>query len=70
MIDCHCHLTAEEFNDDLDEVVDRAKKAGVEAVIVVGEFIDDQQKVLNICEKYPNFCFPALGLHPVQVKLI
>lgn len=68
MIDCHAHLAANEFDDDLDQVINRAKEAGVEAVVVVAQFVDDQQKVLDLAKKYPNFCYPAVGLHPVQVS--
>lgn len=67
MIDCHCHLGAEEFDADLDDVVERAKSSGVKAIIVVAEFVDEQEKVLDIARKYPGFCFPSLGLHPIQV---
>uniref|UniRef100_A0A914RLW2 Uncharacterized protein n=1 Tax=Parascaris equorum TaxID=6256 RepID=A0A914RLW2_PAREQ len=38
MIDCHCHLADEQFADDIDEVVDRARRAGVAATLVCSEF--------------------------------
>jgi TatD DNase family protein len=67
MIDCHCHLADKEFDNDLDDVIQRAKASGVSATIVVSEYVADQEKTLKICEKYAGFCFPAIGLHPVQV---
>ncbi|KAI6242726.1 hypothetical protein M3Y99_00178700 [Aphelenchoides fujianensis] len=66
MIDCHCHLADEAFDSDLGDVIQRAKEAGVEAAIVVAEFADQFDRVLNLAVEYPDFCFPALGLHPVQ----
>jgi len=47
-------------------VVERAKSAGVEGVVVVAEFVGDQNRVLEIAKKYPNFCFASLGVHPIQ----
>jgi TatD DNase family protein len=70
MIDCHAHLAAEEFDKDIDEVIARAKKSGVTGVIVVAEFVDEQEKVLELAAKYSGFCFAAVGLHPVQVLIL
>jgi len=66
MIDCHCHLGDRDFDSDLDDVVARAKEAGVLACIVVPENINDFQRVLDICEKHKGFLFPCLGVHPAQ----
>ncbi|KAI1719982.1 tatD related DNase domain-containing protein [Ditylenchus destructor] len=66
MIDCHCHLADEEFANDIDEVIDRAKQSGVTGAIVVAEFASDFDRVLQLSEMYQGFLFPCLGLHPVQ----
>jgi len=66
MIDVHCHLGDREFDSDLDDVVVRAKEAGVLACIVVPENINDFPRVLEICEKHKGFLFPCLGVHPAQ----
>uniref|UniRef100_A0A914DUQ0 Deoxyribonuclease TATDN3 n=1 Tax=Acrobeloides nanus TaxID=290746 RepID=A0A914DUQ0_9BILA len=66
MIDCHCHLADDDFDADIDEVVSRAKEANVKAVIVCAEFSSQFQKILDLSKKYPGFCKPALGIHPVQ----
>lgn len=70
MIDCHCHLADEEFANDIDEVIDRAKQSGVTGAIVVAEFASDFDRVLQLSEMYQGFLFPCLGLHPVQVRNI
>lgn len=67
MIDVHCHLADEQFDNDLDDTIQRAKANGVAGIVVVSEYADEQEKVLKIGEKYSGFCFPAIGLHPVQV---
>ncbi len=35
-LDSHCHLTADEFGEDRDEVLTRAHRAGVETLIAIG----------------------------------
>ena len=68
MIDTHCHLDGEEFQDDLEAVIARAREAGVEAIGVPGIDLKSCETVIALCEKYPGFCFPMLGLHPEEVK--
>ena len=36
LFDTHVHLNAEQFEDDLEEVIERAKSAGIETMVVVG----------------------------------
>ena len=68
MIDTHCHLDGEEFREDLEAVVARAKEAGVEAIGVPGIDLKSCDTVMALCERYPGYCFPMLGLHPEEVK--
>ena len=68
MIDTHCHLDGEEFRDDLDAVVQRAREAGVEAIGVPGIDLKSCDTVMELCRRYPDYCFPMLGLHPEEVK--
>lgn len=68
MIDTHCHLDGEEFRKDLDAVIARAKEAGVEAIGVPGIDIKSCQTVLEVCRRYPGYCYPMLGLHPEEVR--
>lgn len=68
MIDTHCHLDGEEFQDDLEAVVARAREAGVTAIGVPGIDLKSCDTVLELCHRYPDYCFPMLGLHPEEVK--
>ena len=68
MIDTHCHLDGEEFREDLEQVIARAKEAGVEAIGVPGIDLKPCDTVMALCERYPGYCFPMLGLHPEEVK--
>ena len=67
MIDTHSHLFVEEFFDDLPEVIARAKEAGVTHVFMPN--IDDTTvgDMLDVCARYPGYCFPMLGYHPTSV---
>ena len=68
MIDTHCHLDGEEFAEDLEQVIARAREAGVTAIGVPGIDLKSCETVMALCERYPGFCFPMLGLHPEEVK--
>lgn len=67
MIDTHTHLFVEEFSEDLPSVIQRAKEAGVECVFMPN--IDDEslEDMLEVCAKYPEYCYPMLGFHPTSV---
>ena len=67
-IDTHCHLDGEEFRDDLEAVVTRAREAGVAAIGVPGINLDSIESIKAVCSRYPGYCYPMLGLHPEDVK--
>jgi TatD DNase family protein len=67
-IDTHCHLDGEEFAADRDEVVARARAAGVIKVLVPGIDLKSCQTVIDLCRQYPDYCYPMLGLHPEEVR--
>lgn len=68
MIDTHCHLDGEEFQDDLEAVIARAREAGVEAIGVPGIDLKSCKTVMELCRRFPDYCFPMLGLHPEEVR--
>lgn len=67
-IDTHCHLDGEEFWDDADDVVRRAREVGVSAVFVPAIDLKSVGTVLDVCARYPGFAYPMLGLHPEEVR--
>ncbi len=67
-IDTHTHLDGHEFDEDRDEVVARAKAVGVNKVFVPAIHLPSVETVLATCQRYPNFAYPMLGLHPEEVK--
>ncbi len=67
-IDTHTHIDGEEFKDDLDEVVARAKAAGAIQLLVPGINYDSIASIKAVCERFPDFMRPMIGLHPEDVK--
>ena len=67
-IDTHCHLDGEEFAEDREQVVARAKEAGVSAIFLPAIDVKSCQTVLDTCAQFPGYCYPMLGLHPEEVR--
>lgn len=63
LIDTHAHLFFENFKDDLDEVIQRAKDEGVEYIIVPATDFKTAKEAIAIAEKYENI-YATVGVHP------
>lgn len=63
MIDTHCHLTYDPIVAQFDDVMARAKAAGVERMITIGTAPEDAAKARRLAESIPQI-FCAVGLHP------
>ena len=63
LVDSHCHLDFNDFEDDFEEMLARAKDAGVTAMLNAGNNINELPHQLEISDKYP-FIFTAVGVHP------
>ncbi len=68
-IDTHAHLASEEFNEDIKEVISRAKDVGVETILLVGVGIKGGQEALALASTDPIFKV-AVGFHPEEVDEI
>ena len=68
MIDTHCHIDEEAFEPDREEVIARQQQSGVQAMIVPGVNVVSINSVMELCQAHPGYCYPALGLHPEDVK--
>jgi len=64
LIDTHAHL---EEIADLEAALERARQAGVVAVIAVGSNYASNFQVLEMAERFPRVVYPALGLHPAEL---
>ena len=68
MIDTHAHICDPVFDKDRAEVLERAGKAGVVAIVAVGENLSDARKNLELAQTYP-LLKPAAGLYPTVLDL-
>ena len=63
LVDSHCHLDYNDFEEDFEDVIARAKEAGVNTILNAGNNINELDRQLEISEKYP-FIYTAVGVHP------
>lgn len=63
MIDVHCHLNFQAYENDYDDVATRAFNAGVTTIINVGTKLDSSKKAVELAEKYENM-YAIVGVHP------
>ena len=65
MIDSHCHLDSEQFNEDREAVIERALAAGVETMVAIGsgDGPPDLEAGIRLADRYP-FVYATIGVHP------
>jgi TatD DNase family protein len=67
-IDTHTHLFAEEFDLDRNEMIQRAKNAGILMLILPNIDAETISRLKKTVSENPEICFPLLGLHPCSVN--
>lgn len=67
IIDTHIHLDNEQYNEDLDEILNRAREGGVERFIIPGADPQTLEKAIKIADRYDDVYF-AVGVHPYDIK--
>ena len=65
LFDTHVHLNDQQFAEDLEETISRAKEAGVEWMTIVGFDRPTITKALEVADRYP-FIYASIGWHPVD----
>jgi TatD DNase family protein len=68
VIDTHAHLYSEEFQGDIDLVIERAQKAGVTKMYLPAIDSSETESMLALEQKFPGVCIAMMGLHPCYVK--
>lgn len=68
LVDSHSHLFLEEFSEDLPEVMERARKAGVTHIFMPNIDSTTIEPLLKVCASYKDLCYPMIGLHPTSVR--
>lgn len=67
-VDTHCHIDGEEFDADREQVMERAREAGVGRVFVPAIDLKSSERILALCRQYPDYLYPMVGLHPEEVR--
>lgn len=67
MIDTHSHIFGPEFAEDVDLVIQRARDAGVDKVLLPNINGDTIDPMLSLVGRYPEYLFPMMGLHPTDL---
>lgn len=67
LIDTHAHIFLEDFNDDIEDVIQRAIDIGIEKILLPNIDQDSIDDMLELEAKYPNYCHAMMGLHPCSV---
>ena len=68
MIDTHAHIYADEFRMDLPGVIERAKTAGIQSVLLPNIDLTSIDAMHRLEDTYPGYCHSMMGLHPTSVK--
>ncbi len=66
LFDTHCHLNFETFDERVDDVINDAKCAGVNQIVIPGTDVATSEKAVSIAEKYEGI-YAAVGIHPHHV---
>jgi TatD DNase family protein len=67
LIDTHAHLYAEEFSEDLSEMMQRGNDAGLRAILLPNIDVSSIEPMEKLAAAYPQ-CIQMMGLHPTYVK--
>ena len=64
LTDICCNFTHSSFDKDREEVLDRAKQAGIGKMIVTGSSVDDSHAAIVLVNRYPDTLYASVGVHP------
>src|SRR5574344_254529 len=67
LIDTHTHIDMDNYKEHFDEILQNAKMHGVEKFVIPGVEPNGFNRILELCEKYPNI-YGAVGVHPEELE--
>ena len=69
LTDTHAHLASKQFTNDLPQIIERARAAGVKRIICVGTTLEDARRVIGIVEANEDV-FGTVGVHPCDADTV
>ena len=63
IVDSHAHLDAEAFDEDRNDVIDRAFAAGVSRIVTIGVDLESSHEAVELADSRPEV-YAAVGVHP------
>jgi len=67
LIDSHSHLQFSQYDDDIDMVIERSFKNGIDYIINVGTNYEDSIKSIELADRYDNI-YTSVGVHRTIVQ--
>lgn len=67
IIDTHSHVYLKEFDLDRTQVIETAMESGIIAMILPNVDATTFQPLFRLCDQFPQYAFPMMGLHPTSV---
>lgn len=68
LIDTHNHIYLEEFDADKDSLIRQAQDSGIDTFLLPNVDLETIDRMHQVCDQYPDFAYPMMGLHPTSVK--
>ncbi|WP_245906934.1 TatD family hydrolase [Reichenbachiella versicolor] len=67
-VETHAHIYSSKFKEDIADVIERSQEAGVSKIYMPNVDHESIDGMLELENKYPEYCIPMMGLHPCSVK--
>jgi TatD DNase family protein len=64
LVDIGANLAHDSFDADRESVLERAREAGIAALVVTGSSLDDSDKAIALCRRHPEMLRATAGVHP------
>ena len=68
LIDTHNHIYLDDFDSEQDTLIAAARESGIEALLLPNVDTTTIERMLDVCERYPRYAYPMMGLHPTSVQ--
>jgi TatD DNase family protein len=70
LIDTHAHINFDSYDEDRDQMIERAAEAGVSHIVCVGMLPAGGREALSLARAHPGRVFASVGCHPYDAGLL